>query len=281
MPSSLWRSAQPIRKRMRVTGKVVGMDKLRQQIAAFPKEVQRPADKLLIQEVRTLAIEAARMTLPFGLSDKAHSKLADRIKTEISRIFKRTDQLGAAYKQLEAADPELARQYWHAFKSGDEARARRLLRQLSAKAGIAIGAVRPDLHKAARTARYGRVPDNAKTVALISKGQALDRYIAQVQRRIGAVKAGWIAAAKVLGGTLRGIPRWANTGMHKKSQGRADVQRKEKGSTIGLFNLVSYAPEACNDGQLRQAERRARIRLQNAIAEKLKAMAARAFRQGK
>jgi hypothetical protein len=59
------------------------------------------------------------------------------------------------------------------------------------------------------------------------------------------------------------------------------VKRGDKGANIELQNQVSYAPEACNDAQLRQAERRARMRLQHAMAEKLKAMAARAFRQGK
>jgi hypothetical protein len=264
---------------MRVTGRVTGLDPIRRQIAAFPKEVQRPMDKLLIQEVRTLAVESARLTLPFGLSDGTFKKLANRIKSDISRVFKRADKLGDAYKQLEAADPALARQYWQAAKSGDEATAGRLLRKLAAKAQIPVGAIRPDLHKAARTARYGRVPDSAKTLAIISKGEALERYIAKVQRQIGSVKAGWIAAAKALGGTVRGIPRWANTGAHKKSQGRAEVQRGEKGATIGLYNIVSYAPEACDDRQLRQAERRARVRLQKAMAEKLKAIAARAFRQ--
>ena len=266
---------------MRVTGKVTGLDPLKRKIAIFPKEVQRPMDKLLIQEVRTLAVESARVTLPFGLSDKTYKKLAARIKSDILRIFKRADQLGSAFQQLEAADPALAQQYWQAQQSGDEARARRLLRKLSAKAGIAIGAIRPELHQSARTAHYGRVPDNAKTVAIISKGDALNRYIAKVQKQIGAVKAGWIAAAKVLGGTVRGIPRWANTGAHKNSHGSAAVKRAEKGSTVELTNQVSYAPQACDNGQLRHAERRARLRLQNAIAEKLKAMAERAFRQRK
>ena len=266
---------------MRVTGRVTGLDPLKKKMALFPKEVQRPMDKLLIQEVRTLAVESARVTLPFGLSDKNYKKLAARIKSDILRIFKRADQLGSAFQQLEAADPALAQQYWQAQQSGDEARARRLLRKLSAKAGIAIGAIRPELHQSARTAQYGRVPDNAKTVAIISKGDALDRYIAKVQKQIGAVKAGWIAAAKALGGTVRGIPRWANTGAHKNSQGNAAVKRAEKGSTVELTNQVSYAPQACDDGQLRHAERRARLRLQNAIAEKLKAMAERAFRQRK
>jgi hypothetical protein len=266
---------------MRVTGKVTGLDPLKKQIALFPKEVQRPMDKLLIQEVRTLAVESARITLPFGLTDKPFKKLAARIKADINRIFKRADNLGTAFKQLEAADPVLAREYWRADKNGEPEKARRILRKLCAKAGIPIGAIRPDLHKNARTARYGRVPDSAKTLAVISKGEALDRYIAKVQKQIGAVKAGWIAAAKALGGTVRGIPRWANTGAHKNSHGSAAVKRAEKGSTVELTNQVSYAPQACDDGQLRHAERRARLRLQNAIAEKLKAMAERAFRQRK
>ena len=266
---------------MRVTGKVTGLDPIRKQIALFPKEVQRPMDKLLIQEVRTLAVESARITLPFGLTDKPFKRLADRIKADINRIFKRADNLGAAYKQLEAADPALARDFWRAEKAGEKEKARRLLRKLCAKAGIPIGAVRPDLHKAARTALYGRVSDNAKTLAVVSKGEALDRYIAKVQRQIGAVKAGWIAAAKALGGTVRGVPRWANTGAHKSSNGTAIVKRGAKGAKIELQNQVSYAQEACNDAQLRQAEGRARLRLQNAMTQKLKAMASRMFRQGK
>ncbi len=262
---------------MRVTGKVTGLEDLRKQIALFPKEIQRPMDRLLVQEVRTLAVESARVTLPFGLSDKAFKKLADRIKADIQRIFKRADHLGDAYKHLEAADPAMARAYWHAWKSGDQKRARLLLRKLCAKAGLPIGAIRPELHRSARTARFGRVPDTARTVAIVSKGDALDRYIAKVQKQIGSVKAGWIAAAKILGGTVRGIPRWANTGSHKKSRGGALVKTGAKGARIELRNEVSYAQEACNSTQLRQAEQRARIRLQRAMAERLKAMAARAF----
>jgi hypothetical protein len=266
---------------MRVTGKVAGLDPLKKKIALFPKETQRPMDKLLIQEVRTLAVECARVTLPFGLTDKPYKRLAARIAADIKRIFKRADNLGGAFKQLEAADPDMGRQYWHATNHGEPEKARRLLRKLCAKAGLSIGAIRPDLHQKARTARYGRVPDDAKTLAVISKGEALDRYISKVQRQIGAVKAGWIAAAKKLGGTLRGIPRWANTGMHKKSQGEAVVKREAKGSRIELLNQVSYAPTACSMANLHSAERRARVRLQNAMAERLKAMAARAFRHGK
>jgi hypothetical protein len=44
-------------------------------------------DKLLIQEVRTLAVESARITLPFGLTDKPFKKLAARIKADINRIL--------------------------------------------------------------------------------------------------------------------------------------------------------------------------------------------------
>ena len=36
---------------MRVTGKVTGLDPIKKQIALFPKELQRPMDKLLIQEM--------------------------------------------------------------------------------------------------------------------------------------------------------------------------------------------------------------------------------------
>lgn len=266
---------------MRFSGKVTGLDPIRKQIALFPKEIQRPMDKLLIQEVRTLAVESARITLPFGLTDKPFKRLGARIKTDISRIFKRADNLGSAYKQLEAADPALAREYWRAEKAGEKEKARRILRRLCAKAGLPIGAIRPELHQSARKARYGRVPDNAEPLAIISKGEALERYIAKVQRQIGAVKAGWIAAAKALGGSVRGVPRWANTGAHKSSRGTASVKQGAKGARIELQNQVSYAPEACNDAQLRQAERRARLRLQNAMAQKLKAMASRMFRQGK
>ena len=266
---------------MRVRGKVTGLDPIKKKIALFPKETQRPMDKLLIQEVRTLAVECARVTLPFGLTDKPYKRLAARIAADIKRIFKRADNLGGAFRQLEAADPDMARQYWHATNHGEPEKARRLLRKLCAKAGISIGAIRPDLHRKARTARYDRVPDDAKTVAIISKGEALDRYITKVQKQIGAVKAGWIAAAKKIGGTVRGIPRWANTGAHKNSQGDAVVKRGQKGSHIELHNQVSYATTACDSGNLRSAERRARVRLQHALAEKLKAMAERAFRQGK
>ena len=63
---------------MRVTGKVTGLDPLKKKIAVFPKEVQRPMDKLLVQEVRTLAVESARITLPFGLTDKPFKQLAAR-----------------------------------------------------------------------------------------------------------------------------------------------------------------------------------------------------------
>jgi hypothetical protein len=274
---------------MRVTAKVTGIDQLKKKIVLFPKETQRPMDRLLIQEVRTLAVECARVTLPFGFSNKAYKGLAARIASDIKRIFKRADDFTSnpdaimAIARLAPArwDPALARQYRLAASNGDLEKARRLLRKICSNAGISIGAIRPDLHQKARTGRYGRVPDDAKPLAIISKGDALNRYIAKVQRQIGAVKAGWIAAAKKLGGTLRGIPRWANTGMHKKSQGDAVVKREAKGSRIELLNQVSYAPTSCSMANLQSAERRARVRLQNAMAERLKAMAARAFRHGK
>lgn len=274
---------------MRVTAKVTGLDPLKKKIALFPKETQRPMDRLLIQEVRTLAVECARVTLPFGLTHKPWKRLAARIAADIKRIFKRADDFAGnpdalmAIARLAPArwDPALTRQYNLAISSGEAEKARRLLRKICANAGISIGAIRADLHQKARTGSYGRVPDDAKPMAVISKGDALNRYIAKVQRQIGAVKAGWIAAAKKLGGSVRNVPRWANTGMHKKSKGDAVVKREAKGSRIELHNQVSYAPTACSMANLQSAERRARVRLQHAIAEKLKAMAARAFRHGK
>lgn len=274
---------------MRVTAKVTGIDPLKKKIALFPKETQRPMDRLLIQEVRTLAVECARVTLPFGLSDKAYKGLAARIAADIKRIFKPADDFASnpdalmAIARLAPArwDPALARQYRLAASKGESEKARRLLRKICANSGISIGAIRADLHQKARTGRYGRVPNDAKPLAIISRGDALNRYIAKVQRQIGAVKAGWIAAAKKLGGSVRNVPRWANTGMHKKSQGTADVKRQPKGTQIALRNNVSYAPAASSMTNLQAAERRASIRLQKAIAEKLKAMAARAFRHGK
>ena len=104
---------------MRVTAKVTGIDPLRKKIALFPKETQRPMDKLLIQEVRTLAVECARVTLPFGFSDKSYKGLAARIAADIKRIFKPADDFASnpdalmAIARLAPArwDPALARQY--------------------------------------------------------------------------------------------------------------------------------------------------------------------------
>ncbi len=65
--------------------------------------------------------------------------------------------------------------------------------------GTSAIAFSPEVHTRRRNA-YGRIGSDSRQVVLGSDAGLLRRYIAEVQKRVGYAKSGWLAALRLVGG---------------------------------------------------------------------------------
>lgn len=250
---------------MEVGGSLSGGVETKQRLKEYAEVLGRDFVSLVTQEARGLAVTLGGYTFPLGLKDGDGKKLQERVKNEIMQLFPSLGdgQVGAVriYGLLESSSPQVAKAFWNAYKSGDQqameaamaTRVRGLPRKLN-----------PSKHKSLRTGKYGRVLRGAKPVAVVRKS-ARDNYIKKQQRKAGMAKAGWLAAAKGLGGRVRRgggrsggtnetFPAWVRKAGARRKLGGATVRNGNGVLRIALRNAVRHADEALLLSLLQRAE---------------------------
>jgi hypothetical protein len=221
----------------------------------MPKRVLVAVGSEIRTAARTFAAVAAKNTLPYGAYENPPDEMMGRVKIDVERTQRPIDKLGSIWQDLERLDKGLAAGFWAAIKSKRAGESPeftkwvldKYLDEIQAKMSITHGAVRPKIHKQARTTPKRAVPKNHKPTHIIIGKSNLDNYVAKKQKTIGAAKAGWAAAAKSIGGSVserEGFRKWFNTGRHKKSTGYHNMIRTETETFIELTNTVPWADVA-------------------------------------
>jgi hypothetical protein len=213
----------------------------------------------IIRTARLVAVSVAHSTQPFG-KDKATKETAERrVARDIRRVFATPFSV---YAQLDRkADSLAAGQFWSAWKSRDEARMKEIMDRESLGLTI-VRTPQKSIHQQRRNNR-GQVSSGVP-LHMITDTRALDRYIAERQRKVGFAKSGWAAAADECGGH-RGIPQWASSRHKGRAPGGAIITRDAVRPEVIIYNNVSYIDQVSNFSMIAQAVDIAYEKLQKRI----------------
>ncbi len=265
---------------MIVNGEVFGYDKSAKALKELGQDLGRSFISLSVQEARNLAMELGSSTFPIGMKPADGLKLKSAIRADIMRLFPSIDDgaLGAAriYALLESKNPKAAKAFWSAHKAGDREEMENVL--MKRMVGVPRR-INRKAHKAARTGPYGRVNGNAIPSALVNN-RARENYIKKIQKRGGMAKAGWLAAAKGLGGRVRHgggrsggtrerFPAWVRKAGARRKLGRASVALSGSKVQITLTNSVRHIDDALLWTLQSNAENRAWLRFNNAMQKSM------------
>ena len=271
-----------------ITAEVVDGDAVTGRVREFAAATGRALLTEVVLISRNLAVALANAQQPFGLSRASEAMGKARVAEDIGRVF-----LSPAgfYARLEKDEPQLAPQFWKAWRARDFAGMERVARASRAGGGLQVmSAPDPAVHGRRRGTR-GRV-HGKRASALVTDGAALKAYVRKIQARVGLTKAGWADAAEDCGGT-RGIPVWAGGrhagrgglprggggvgaaycggtrgtrvwggGRHAGRQGGATVTAAGGDPEVVLENRVPWARDGLPIGVENQAVRIAEERLQ-------------------
>lgn len=244
--------------------KVTGAAAFARRLEKFSKDLGRSIESILKQEARACAVSLCFNTLPFGFGDPG-AKQKVKIAGDIRKVYATTQQIYAVTELIKPRSQRLAMAFWHAAKKGDDARARKYLRQ----AGFSVETLDAALHRAVRTGPQGSVAKST-TPQQVVKDNSLARYTRDKIGTIGTAKAGWANAARGIGGRVRTNNVDAATGARSTSETIPayirKLERKYPGlggarvmpRRIEIFTNVTYADEALPQGSFDAAITNAR-----------------------
>lgn len=244
-------------KGFKLTAKLQGSSAVARYLKQHPEAIQRTQESILKQEGRGLGIELARNTRPFGFQDKGRKQGEGAVEADIIRVFALP---GDAYREMEKTDQTKADRFWGHIQNRRFARARTALSSSNtAWSDLTIGRLNPDLHK------WGDlVGEGEKPKMIVTTAEARARYIGKIQKLVGFAKGGWTAAAKSLGGRLRGASQWV-TRHNKHKKGTAKMKKGPK-ARVTLTNNVDYIDDCTTLKGVNMALEVAQGRLRRGLA---------------
>jgi hypothetical protein len=234
----------------------VGLDsnKLNAQIAEFIRQTGREAGKVLKAQARLLVRDLIAATPPFGkaafsrdvesyndqraIGRKAVERDIRKVFVSLRDYIKELDnvKLAAALTQaggLGASSNIKTRKQSFRKSSVDMPALEAIFRNMG-KEGRVIMEVNADLHKKARN-RRGRTVGGKSNRYVVVRERSLDKYISEVQRRVGYAKAGWMKAAIALG--VKGIPNWIKQHV---TAGVFEDRTNASNMSVTVGNLVEF-----------------------------------------
>jgi hypothetical protein len=177
---------------------VKGASALIQKLTEHPELIEREKDSVLRQEARSLCVSYGFATEPRGLQEGSAAKLAKVVEGDVRSVFASRQDASKVFKLIQSKNPDLARAYWHAFKSGNKRRMGQIVTQAALPQGIDVGQL-----KAARTGAGSRVNRKQQVPVSIATEPQVRARVRKQQQLVGFAKAGWYAAARALGGRVR------------------------------------------------------------------------------
>lgn len=183
----------------------------------------------LIKVAGETAIALAERTFP---SSMAIGITVKKVRSDVHKVYATPSKV---FGIIEASNPPAARQFWHAMKIGDIARAREIVRTSGSHAAeIRIGgSLDPSLHEKSRNPKNGNVA-LAYPLQLCTK-QEIAVQVKHTIAKIGKTASGWYAAADDLGANGNTV-RWKGIGVHGKGGGRIRSIITPTSITIVLIN---------------------------------------------
>lgn len=256
--------------------KVTGTAALQKSLRDYAKEMNRTTQSVLRQEARSLCVDLSFKTDPYGFGDP-HAVFMARITGDIRKVFTTMKEVWQVTELIKPRSHRLAMAFWSAMKKGDEARARKYMRQ----AGINVESLDRILHRTARTGKRGSVAKNA-TPKQIVKEATREKYVIEKQKTIGTAKAGWYAAAIALGGRVRTgdskqiVPKFIRRLASKwPGLGGATVSSLR----VEVFTNVTHGDEALQFGALDTAVQSSREKLIENLQKTALKIKRQAFKQ--
>ena len=228
-------------------------EKIMQEYATL-REVDIPTAVAI--NARLLCVELARRTQPFGTKPEAGLQ---RTKNDITKIIKfPVHVLGMIAKVENMKIRNRLRvlyinQRWDVIARifGNIG----YLKKYGEFEHLNSGQIKP-IHQKHRNPRTGRTRRRADGL-FIANASDLDKYIKEVQKRVGLSKAGWAQCAlqlpKVVSGSMtRGIPSWVikaakQNGILKNRLGNKDNPE------VTMTNTTPWADRVCDSYQVAKA----------------------------
>lgn len=253
---------------------------LRGRLRHFERIMKRDSQDTLLQFARVACENLATNTQPYGKDRSAKIPGENAILGDIGRVFYTPEPYGGFVEALTEAAQESYRAKERKSKRGfasDEATLKfynrvngyaaagnyKALRKLANDfnwKGV-LEDIDPVVHQEARRGPRMRVKDRAFQSHLVLKPQRrLDKYIAQVQKKVGFTKAGWAKCADEVpmrgrvSSRTRGIPQFVTR--HKaRALGRTEVQYKPNriDTSVIMTNLTPWASQCITPRQVRSA----------------------------
>jgi len=239
---------------------VSGATPTRQSIKKIAEELGKDFTSIGIQEARGLAVELGRYTLPVGLSESSGNKLQERIRNDIRVMFPALSdgKVGATriYGILEKVSKKLAERFWAKYEAGGIDGAEEFLSRRVQ--GLPRGV---DKEADARRRRGKKSPEPTS----VARQTVRDNYMKRRVKTAGMAKAGWLGAAKSLGGRVRRgggrsggtratFPSYVRKAGARKKLGASRISSRNGVLRISLRNSVRHASEVLDVSLQQRAE---------------------------
>lgn len=253
---------------------------LRARLRYFERIMKRDSQDTLLQFARVACENLATNTQPFGKTRAAKIPGERAIAADIGKVFYTPEPYGGFVEALTEAAQQSYRQKERRSKrdyNSDEAtlkfynrvngyaaagnyKALRKLAQDFNWKGV-LEDIDPVIHQNARRGPRMRVKDTAFQSRLVLKPQRrLDKYIAQVQKKVGFTKAGWAKCADEVpmrgraSSRTRGIPQFVTRHKHR-ALGRTEVRYAPNkiDTKVMMTNLTPWASQCITQRQVKSA----------------------------
>lgn len=170
-----------------------------------------PAEKIIRQQARLLAKDAAWWTQRKGFSKKVLEKHKDSIERSVNRIYR--DPMDLMPYIRDKYGNSRALEYLQAIESKKVTKVKEIIEKITGRSIAVIKWDKGALHK-----RWKKNTKSRTRAYLVGGEKSKNAYIRRQQSNIGNAKAGWARAAEKIGGVknpTKGIPAWAKKKKHK------------------------------------------------------------------
>jgi hypothetical protein len=257
-------------------------------LANFKEFTSSTIPVLVRQHARLLAVELANRTQPFSVSatgqkiSEAGKSAANKgkfaVEVGVTNVFRSRKTLQTVVDKTQ--NELLKKRLQDLINAGKNRSIGEVFKkvgmvneyELISKSGL------PAIHKSHRSKKSGRTWSPKKTMYIATSGS--DKYIKEVQKRVGYSKSAWADCARQIGGLkgdgARGIPAFAKSKNHKSS-GRIIDGISSSNPYITMFSNISWASRVLPESQVRMAQHIVRDKMIKQAEKMTKAAARKNF----
>ncbi len=216
---------------------------LERSLKQLTKELNKTAEETITEMAASGCRQLAIATEPRGLSQKQKDISQKVVYKDFSKAY---DYIGQTYNSLKERSQRTAIAFAKAVNNGDYNAAERYARKYLP--GYQFRETADDDHIDTVRNQRGRVRNNAEQLGAKSI-TSLDSIKEARSRKIGYVKAAWLAAGKKLKSKGR-IPEWLR---HNKSNHLVSTLKTGWSFTIIVTNLVTYTTNILSESKKKKA----------------------------